>query len=310
MFVTGEAPGKLLLFGEHAAVYGYPAIGVPLPLKMHLTLSPALDYRWTMPSVDAKLNTLLTSLLSLVPELKKLPPFEISLDSKIPSGAGFGSSAALCVSLVRAAHYYMSVNLTDQKINELAHTLETTFHHSPSGIDTGLATFNRLCFFQKKESSSPMDCSFIEMPSLYLVVGAVQRKSSTLDLVMQVANQRQTDPQVQTRLCKLGSLAQDFLSSLNIYEPQKFGLLATEAQMLLTQLNLSTPELDHIFKRSTQWGALGGKLSGAGGGGAFYLVASSQLHAQILLNCLQNEFYSTLIASFVLSLPSNDSSVI
>lgn len=254
MSYIGEAPAKLLLFGEHAAVYGYPAIGVPLPWKIKVSLIPG-----------EQIDPLFDSLKNLFPDLLDSPPLEIKIESDIPIGMGFGSSGALCVALARA----LGTSLTGSEIWEKAHQLEKQFHSSPSGIDTGISVMESPCYFENGGKNLPI-CRKIEPLKVPILIGSVPRAANTASLVGNIGKSMKNDPQIDRHLRSLGEIAHQSIQYFN--DPQKFADLANQAHSHLQSLNLSSPRLDEMLAQAKELGALGGKLSGAGGGGAFYIV--------------------------------------
>lgn len=253
------AQGKLLLFGEHAAVYGHPSLGIALEQALHVTLIPGI--RWSTPQLH---DPRVPPFLRLLEEELRLPPGELLVESSIPQGGGFGSSAALAVACTRLA----GVSET-RKIWLQAHRLETVFHGTPSGIDTGLSVLNSSLLFQGRDHHGLPVAEPCVLPRMYLVAGALPRQQDTAALVAQVA-QRRSDRREDTDalLQNLGALATAAAHS----SLQEIGRYAREAHTLLGHLGVSTPELDHVILTGEAAGALGGKLSGAGGGGAFFLV--------------------------------------
>lgn len=258
------ALGKLLLFGEHAVVYGYPAVGIPLPLKLRVHIQPTEKSHWDLPSPDNKL----LELLNLIDK-----PLKISIDSEIPIGSGFGSSGALCVALARALH----PTLPPEKIWAKAHHYEKVFHNSPSGIDTAISTFEMPCLFQNQK------WTFLAKPQCSLVVGSLPRQGDTRELIRKVADSQRTD-----EIKKMGTIASQSIHAFN--SPENFGQLATQAHGILRKLELSTPEMENLLEHSIKWGSLGGKMSGAGGGGAFFLVAKNPENASFLSDKIDQHF--------------------
>ncbi len=271
MSLVGEAPGKLLLFGEHAAVYGYPAVGIPLPWRLKVTLTQTLET-----------DPLFHSLLDVFPELRKDSPLQIKIDSEIPIGVGFGSSGALCVALARA----LRPNGLDQEIWEKAHQLEKKFHSIPSGIDTGISVMEAPCFFKGDGAHLP-SCEKIQPLKVPLLMGSVPRVSNTGELVRNLAQQLKTNPKIQTHIQSLGNIAKQSMDCFD--DPQQFATLANQAHQHLQNLHLSNPELDEVLIKAKELGALGGKLSGAGGGGAFFIVCPNKELANKIKNRFEKE---------------------
>jgi mevalonate kinase len=301
--------GKLLLFGEHAAVHGHPALGISLDSTLTLSIRPAdtNSFPGLSPGDYQAAVRLLSATGEIVPGLN-LAPAEYSFEGSIPRSSGFGSSAAVCVTMARhVLNTCRSENISldhlfpDFEISEswpdqeksgyllwsIANSLEKQFHGSPSGIDTGLAIRNGLTAFFPRSRKLP-DVMPLGTPPFqaYLIYGGVSRRSNTRQLVGNVQKGMLGEiPRVLSAVEKLGDYAHEAITMFGgtgegSSSPSELGLLASEAQEQLALLDLSTAELDAIFDRAIRLGSSGGKLSGAGGGGAFYLVCESEGQAR------------------------------
>lgn len=271
-----SASAKLLLFGEHAAVSGHPAIGLPLPWRMHIRSAPAETADWEIapPLAERQRRQMQQVLDGLA-----MPPKKLFITTDIPIGVGFGSSGALCTALAKL-HFHPATD--QQKTWETAHRLEKVFHTTPSGIDTGIAVFERLCYFKRGKGALP-DVKQLDCPELFLIIGALPRASTTAALVSAVQNH----PEKERCFARLGEIAESAAALLESGAQERtIGEMATEAHLLLKTLDLSTPAMDTLLKAGVDMGALGGKLSGAGGGGAFYLLADSAKEAETLAEAL------------------------
>lgn len=295
MSETFFAPGKLLLFGEHAAVFGYPAVGIALPLGLSLTASRASEFSILLATpptehhkTDAEgLRAFAAHLRSTYPAVE---PAHFSVDSDLPISSGFGSSAALCTALARWAE----PNARSAHIWERAHALERFFHGTPSGIDTGLATYGGVqAFHFDQPHVLPRTES---LPANYppLVVGSIPRTRSTRELVAMVRKRRESAPTATTAVLeRLGTLSERAIQVLagtaadETPSDRKLGALAQEAQVYLDELGVATPALNTILSHGIRAGARGGKLSGAGGGGAFYLVCATEEEATAVAEAIR-----------------------
>lgn len=264
MHIVNDAHTKLILFGEHSAIYGYPAMGVRLPWKVTATLAP---------SSQIHSDPLSKKMLQLFPQLAKKP---VSFSSKgdVPMGIGLGSSAALCVALTRCLLTYLEMPTDSLTTWKYAHELEKNFHLTPSGIDTGLSIFGN-SFFLKKEAELP-ECKQLNS-KLHLVMGALPRQSDTKTLIANLKKQKESSSEIELLIQKLGSIATHAIESSD-----PLGKLATEAHQCLNSLGLSTTQLNKLINQGLKLGATGGKLSGAGGGGAYFFLVESFSQAESL----------------------------
>jgi mevalonate kinase len=276
--LRGEGHAKLLLFGEHAAVHGHPAVGLSLAGTTVAELAPDDSGGWRFPGGEHEAGQaeLLERMLSRLHELllgTGPGSGEARFTSDIPRGLGFGSSAALCAAAASA----LGSGAETGRIWAWAHEAERLFHGTPSGIDTGLALLDGLYLFQPAPPGLPQPRRLTGLP-LDLVVGAVPRRRDTATLVRGLRERLASgDRRANAALRELGEFARraaDLLAGPGERGARLEGLgeLANAAQRLLAGQELSTPELDGLLREGLSCGALGAKLSGAGGGGAFFLI--------------------------------------
>ena len=277
---VGRGYGKLLLFGEHAAVYGYPAVGMPIDRSIVVEATPADRWRFP-PEIGCECGEALLKAIGELPgEIP--PPASVRFSGDLPLGVGFGSSAAFCVGLLRAIGPAEPDSTGTADLWDRAHRLEHVFHGRPSGIDTGLSLSPEASALVPSPPELPR-INRIALPTGWLVVCAIERSSSTAELVRSVGERRETDRQsTDETLSQLGRIAQEVTEgcadggSMSI---DQLGRLASEAQHSLVSLDVSTDRLDSAIAELTAAGALGAKLSGAGGGGAFFGVFADQTSA-------------------------------
>ena len=286
--LIGSARGKLLLFGEHAAVYGEPALGINLPWTAALRITPLSadqcpSYEW-LPPLPAALAAMLAE-----------PPHaaEIEVRSHIAIGLGFGSSAALCVAAERALAGARRTEPPASAIWRGAHEREKVFHGTPSGADTGLAAHPGVGFLSWTGGEGGLP-RYESLPTseLHLVVGAVARRGDTRAQVAAVARRlRAGDGTAKDALRRLGRCSREARSLL--LQPRMpapaLGALADAAHRLLSGLGLADPRQDRLLQAGRAAGACGGKLSGAGCGGACYLVCGDAASATRVLEAIRNQ---------------------
>ncbi|HEX5807415.1 MAG TPA: hypothetical protein VFY25_02030, partial [Anaerolineales bacterium] len=143
---TSSAPGKIILFGEHAVVYGQPALAVPVS-QVHTDVevtdsarkgiwieAPDVDLRaeLNMLPSDHPLAAVLHNFLFLA-RISSFPDLQIKIRSTIPVASGLGSGAAVTVALTRALASHLNTSMTDEQINAFAYEIEKLHHGTPSG---------------------------------------------------------------------------------------------------------------------------------------------------------------------------------
>jgi mevalonate kinase len=263
-------------------VHGHPAVGVSLPevttARLEDNPGPAWNLDSIPPSEREPVRSAFTFIEGLLPGLAARSRCSLRIESGVTRGAGFGSSAALCGALARAAlaHAGSDTGTSVEAAWRLAHSAEKIFHGTPSGIDTGLALLGGTCVFEPHPPALPSWVR-VEHPPIWLVVGAVPRDAACGDLVAEVTHRVAVgDAEACACIDTLGGLAAAAASALQSATgdlPGRIGHLADDAMTALCRLGLSTSDLDKVLDAGRAAGARGGKLSGAGAGGAFYLVA-------------------------------------
>ena len=285
----GKGKAKLLLFGEHAAVYGHPAVGTDLPWTLTVSAQIEMGSPWRLEGVSARdrprLEELLRRLEELVPALSGWGG-RVSVKSEIPRSVGFGSSGALCVAVVEALDSALGEEAIESDRRSkwrLAHLCEHIFHGTPSGIDTGLSLLGGLRALYPSPPGLPRSSPLRGFP-FRLVVGHVPRSGDTKSLVGGIRERiRAGDKETEDQLARLGETAR---RAIELFEAggsagavELLGELCRRAQEDLRRLGLSTRELELLLGEGMEAGCVGGKLSGAGGGGAFFLVAPDRSSA-------------------------------
>ena len=292
MTYYGRGFGKLLLFGEHAAVYGYPALGLALTDETVVSITPADNQQWDtaqipplyQPYVQSVLDALERELTAMgnrpaIPHIRG----RAEIGSTIPVAHGYGSSASLCVAVAQAAlsaldaaagHTGSSVTLP--QVWALANRLERLFHGRPSGIDTGLALHQGITAFRFDGSDLPQAVP-LQSGSLVVVAAALPRRASTRELISAIGERmRAGDSNTASVLAQLGQLASSAIDLLphtsDAAGISRLGTMADQAHAALAQLGLETPQLQRCLQITRECGSAGGKLSGAGGGGAFFAL--------------------------------------
>jgi mevalonate kinase len=294
MVLNGQAHGKLLLFGEHAVVQGFPALGLTLPLSTRVWLSHAGDTATTS-DVPCSMPAHTEHILALIPYLGETArtlwqqhACQAHIESNVPQGRGLGSTAALTGAVARAFAQGIRPPMSQDALWGMAHQAERRFHGHPSGVDTALALGSGLIAVTPVKDGLP-ELHACAADPFALVVGTLPRTSDTHRLVQQIRSQVKTHERNTLGLLRrLGHLAVIPRTLQNA--GAVLGSRANEAHSLLQTLGLSTPALDESLVAGLAAGAYGGKLSGAGGGGAFVLFCRDQDTAHTVSDAIVEQF--------------------
>jgi mevalonate kinase len=148
--VTVSAPGKVHLMGEHAVVYGKPALLAAVNLRLFVTIAPK-DHGMSVHSAepDGYIRHVYT-LVGRELHIDQLPPVTITVTSQIPSGYHLGSSAAAAVAVAGAAMYFLKKIWNPAEINRIAYEAEKKQHGNPSGGDNSASTFGGFIWYRKE----------------------------------------------------------------------------------------------------------------------------------------------------------------
>lgn len=270
-----SAPAKVILCGEHAVVYGRPAIAVPvLELRAHAWFVeaprgnvrvelPDLNDAWEWPPgpEDEPLVAVL-DYMALWAER----PLEgtLTVKSDIPIAAGMGSSAAVAVAVVRVLSQVLRRPLTPAKVAEIAYEAEKVTHGRPSGVDTSVVAFERPIWFVRNRPPAPLA---LPRPLLLLVADTGIR-ASTREVVAAVREGWERDrDRYEALFDAIGDIVRRVRRLLEDGNIPEVGPLLSENHRLLQELGVSHPAVDRLVQAALKAGAWGAKLAGAGRGG-------------------------------------------
>ena len=247
----GHGSGKLILLGEHAVVHGQPALAFAVSRGTDVTLTPRHDgVRRVLGEVtDPLLDEALDAVL---PE----GGWDVAIASNLPLGRGMGSSASLGVAVARAV---LGASAPPDAVFAHAMRLETVFHAQPSGLDVAVSVRGGMLRYQRMPAPTFVS---LACPTWSVVVLDSGSKGSTRDMVQGVASRR---PAIDGQLEAIGALVEAATAHLD--DPAVLGPMLDENHERLRAIGVSTPVLDDLCALARHAGALGAKLSGAGGGG-------------------------------------------
>ncbi len=271
---SGHAPGKIILFGEHAVVYGKPAIAAPLPqLLAHAMvyrdqhcLIEATDLNRTIDVAAADQDDPFACSVRLVcSELgEPLPPWRIVVHSDIPIASGLGSGAAIAAAIIRAMLHAFGATLSLTRLSELVYEVEKLHHGTPSGIDNMVVVYGQPLWFVRGRPPEPFNVG----APLHLLIADSGVSSPTRVTVATVRKGWQADRTAyEIDFDSIGELVHSARREIEAGNILALGRLMDENQKALTKLDVSSSELEGLITAARSSGALGAKLSGGGRGG-------------------------------------------
>ena len=276
---VGQAHSKIILIGEHAVVYGYPAISLPL-LEVEVTCKvvPA-ESPWRLYEEDALSMAVYASLEYLA---IKEACIRCEIDSAIPEKRGMGSSAAISIAAIRAVFDYYQADLPHPVLEILVNRAEMIAHMNPSGLDAKTCLSDQPIRFIKNVGFTELEMDL----SAYLVIADTGVYGHTREAI-QVVQSKGKD--ALPFLHALGELTQQAEDAISQKDDEGLGRILSQAHLHLKEIGVSSPEADSLVETALSHGALGAKMSGGGLGGCIIALADNLTHAQELAERLEEK---------------------
>jgi mevalonate kinase len=305
----GSGYGKVILFGEHFVVHGAPgivsAIDSTTDAEVHKGIKGLQinDERKTAKGYgDEKRLQQVESIERMLKAMSIDPKIglNISIGGTLPGFSGLGASAASSVAIARAIAQELGMQITDEKINQIAYEAEKAYAGNPSGIDNTAATYGGLMWFKKDMTGGPdkIDKLHIRRP-IEIVIASTGKVANTKAMVEGVAERKKKNPQKYDPIFKQAeNVSVAGRKALENYDLKKIGELMNENHRLLQEIGVSSKELDLLVDLARKQGAFGAKLTGGGGGGCMVALAPGKdLQGQVLsaIKSLGFEVLSTKI---------------
>ena len=287
-----RAPGKVILFGEHAVVYGRPAIAVPVtevqarvrvdrgPNRQGTRIvAPDVGRQFSLRNAaDADPRARIVHLT--LKRLGQLPDADlvITISSDVPIARGMGSGAAVSTALVRALVKHFDRWLPSREISDLVYQAERLYHGTPSGIDNTVIAFEKPVFFVKEEG---WEFFWVGVPFL-LAIADTGIESPTWEVVGDLRRRYDAEPdRYQPLFERVGELVVQARAAIEEGQLGHLGVLMNENHRLLRQMGVSCAELDRLVLAAREGGALGAKLCGAGWGGNMIALITEETRGRV-----------------------------
>jgi mevalonate kinase len=292
---AGRAWGKVILLGEHAVVYGVPALAVGIDRGATAWARPSgsagactlevlgWEVRVTEDDAGHDLGRAFRALLDAHRARGGVARgLSVRARADLPPGGGLGCSAALGVSIARA----VAPEADDDAASDLAMVWERVFHGSPSGVDAAVASRGGFLLFEKGHPVQTVR----PRTGFFLCLGHTGVASSTKTMVDSVARLRERRPEVVGKAFDgIASLVRNARLAVEAGDCVGLGRLMDFNQMLLSGLFVSTEEIERMCGLARDAGALGAKLTGAGGGGSVVALVSGAPAADRVLGAWKAE---------------------
>lgn len=288
---TSSAPGKVILFGEHAVVYGRAAIAAPVTqVQANAAVEPAppgsgltivaADLGQSIHLATAgKRDPLATAArLTLAHLSAPEPDGTLTIHSTIPIAGGMGSGAAVSTALVRALAGFLGHEMEPAEVSSLVFEVEKIHHGTPSGIDNTVIAYEQPVYFVRGRAVERLAVG----APFTLLIGDTGAPSPTGKVVAQVRRDWQREPARYDALFdQIGAVAEEARRAIESGDIYALGPLMDDNHELLIDMGVSSPRLDNLVETARLEGAMGAKLSGAGQGGNMIALVEDDLVEQV-----------------------------
>ncbi|VUT26211.1 MAG: Mevalonate kinase [Candidatus Methanolliviera sp. GoM_asphalt] len=290
MVIIASAPGKVILFGEHAVVYGKPAIAAAITKRIYVKSRLIDSGSGIQISSKGKTESTIEYVkraIELVIGTKRMKKakhgqgIEITIDSELPVGGGLGSSAALSVATIKSVSTLFGIDLEKEEIARLGKEVESKVQGASSGIDPFVSTYGGAIYYKDGRFSKCRQQINPFSGHGSIIIGYTGSPSSTKNMIANVSHLREKYPKIIDRIFDaigdISERAKIILEEDNLNENEnELGSLMNLNNGLLESLGVSSFSLSNLVNASLLAGALGAKITGAGGGGCIFALSSGE----------------------------------
>ena len=258
-------PGKVILLGEHGVVYGYPALAAAISRGVHAVAVPARTTHLERPKgLSRAQQDALTRAFASASKKAKHPQVSVRITSDLPLSMGLGSSGAVSVAVARVLlEARLGAPPSVDAVSSLALAMEKEFHGTPSGVDHTTSATNAMIRYARGRATE-----VISPKPVKVLVAMAGARSSTRATVAALKDRRaRWRPRYQRIFEQIGRLVDDGVALVKRGDLEGLGDVMTMNQGLLAALGLSSEPIESMVYRLRDLGALGAKLTGAGGDG-------------------------------------------
>jgi mevalonate kinase len=296
----GSGYGKVILFGEHFVVHGVAGVVSAIDSSTDAIVSKGKngliikDDRKTAKGYSEEKR--LQQIESIERMLKAMDldtktPLDIWIGGSLPGFSGLGASAASSVAIARAINEDFNLNLSNERINQIAYEAEIAYAGNPSGIDNTAATYGGLMWFKKNPTGGQDLVERIKIQTpVEIVICSTGKVANTKAMVEGVAERKKANPAKYDLLfSQAGALAVAGRSALEAGKLEEVGELMNENHRILQEIGVSSVELDHLVDVARKQGAIGAKLTGGGGGGCMVALTPGKTLQEKVANAFKAE---------------------
>lgn len=301
--IKTSAPGKLMLFGEHSVVFGHPCLVTAVDRRLSITVEENGEEFFVLDAPDLGLRAYSKNIKDLAKE--NLPKevifietcYRLFLDrypqsktihvfskNEFTSSYGLGSSSASTVAFAKALSEFYQVPLDNNQLFELCYQTVLQVQGVASGFDIASAIWGGTIYYVTPDQKMARDkiVKPLLVGNLPFLVGYTGVKADTATLVRMVQNLQKEEPaKINAIFTAITNLVEQAKQALIEENWSLLGSLMNQNQSLLRQLQVSSLELEKLIQASQKTGALGAKLSGAGGGDCMLALTAREQRESI-----------------------------
>jgi mevalonate kinase len=302
----GSGFGKVILFGEHFVVHGVSGIVSAIDLtvdaevkKIGKGINVKDERKGAKGYTETKKTQQKESIERMLKDMRldsSKISLEILLGGNLPGFSGIGASAASSVAIARAIAEEFEMNLSDERINEIAYEAEKAYAGTPSGIDNTAATFGGLIWFKKNLGGGPNTIERLNIKKpVEIVMGDTGVVADTKAMVDGVAERKKKNPEKYNPLfTQAEELAFEARKALEKSDLKKVGKLMNGNHRLLQEIEVSCRELDYLVNLVREQGAFGAKMTGGGGGGCMVALTPGKELQETVATAMEKKGFKVL----------------
>lgn len=279
--ISASAPGKIVLMGEHAVVFGKPAIALAVNLRLRCRIDRSNENLVNGQPLALAGNPYLSHIVNNIPkksaDVLSNQHFSFDVSSDIPAGSGLGSSAALSVATIGALAAMKNTSMDEETISKKAFEVEFNVQGRASPMDSSASTHGGGIFLDSKKGpnflweSTKNDKSWfihdLKVPEMGMVIGYTGIRKPTGPMIAKVAAYCKRTRFACEIVDEIGDITLEGAEALNHNDTERLGRLMTKNHKLLAILGVSSPELQKLVDAALPY-SYGAKLTGGGGGGS------------------------------------------
>lgn len=285
--IRSSAPGKIFLFGEHAVVYGEPAVAAAVDLRATVTVEERDDDSVRVSAPDLGINSASLPLQKLgrghpdhpeldyvfrsVAEMDVSLGVDVTVESEVPVGSGLGSSAAVTVATIHALARFTGRELSRGEVARRARSVEVDVQGAASPTDTHVSAHGGANIVHPDRNSHES----VALPDVEFVAGDTGQRGSTAELVENVRVLKDRHDTITDIIHAMGRLTEEGADALERGDTDAVGELMNVNHGLLEALGVSTPLLARLVHAAREAGSPGAKITGSGGGGCMVALDAS-----------------------------------